>query len=403
MTDKPGPVAIARFDCPTCKAIKDARCVTASGKATTPHIQRWRLAEGWIDGAAPRDAEVADLRAKYEAADAVNEALRDDLDAARDDAERLSIDLREARAEYDAHMAGHVPGPPALLLGMAYKGNVDPAPVEARIGGKVGSRRTYYGASEAEIRKAEAHVKANIAAGRRVSSLSFKLPHSWADMAAGKGDAWATNLRDRLAKLTAGTGHLIRIAFHHEPEDDTKDDPTTAEINEMVVARDQWKLMQLRLAPIFDRPGFEFIVILMGYHSLNAASSIYKIWRLDLAVPIHPAIKGVGYDLYETRGVVREDKSVDGWRDFRKDYLPKIRAFHAAHPGLAWGFSEYSHTATAATERPTLLADMTALLREFGASWLEWFNSNLNSVAGWEMEPDSIRERAFGAALKSTR
>ena len=49
--------------------------------------------------------------------------------------------------------------------------------------------------------------------------MSFKLPHSWGEMAAGAGDAWAKNLAARFGRLNGP----VWLAFHHEPEGDGLD------------------------------------------------------------------------------------------------------------------------------------------------------------------------------------
>ena len=48
----------------------------------------------------------------------------------------------------------------------------------------------------------------------RLPWISFKLPYSWARMAAGDGDAWARDLATKLAQLPGP----VWVAFHHEPE-----------------------------------------------------------------------------------------------------------------------------------------------------------------------------------------
>jgi hypothetical protein len=322
---------------------------------------------------------------------------QDEVDVVRQSLSRTEEQLQAALARID-ELTKPDPVTSSFVLGMAYESNTDPTAVEKRLGFVLDSRRTYYGSSEAEIKKAETNIRANIAAGRKVSSVSFKVPFSWAEMAAGKGDAWATALRDRLAKLVAGTTHIIKIAFNHEPENDKA--PNNGGT---VAGRDSWKAMQLRLAPLFDQAGFVFIVILMGMHSTRTSDSLYKIWRLDLAIPNHPAIKGVGYDLYQFRGRVQAGATKpDGWSPQEADYKA-IAAFHKTRPGLTWGLSETAHTEDAEAERPGLLASTTALVVAYGGSWLEWFNSNLNSTAKWEMAAGSAREKSFAAVAASLR
>ena len=70
--------------------------------------------------------------------------------------------------------------------------------VGARMGKKLGVHRTYWGAGSvaSAVRTARAD-----AANKRVPWMSFKPPHSWAQMANGKGDAWARNLATRMKSV----------------------------------------------------------------------------------------------------------------------------------------------------------------------------------------------------------
>jgi hypothetical protein len=319
------------------------------------------------------------------------------------DVVRQSLSLTEEQLQAALARIGELTKPDpvtsSFVLGMAYESNTDPTPVEKRIGFVLGSRRTYYGSSEAEIKKAETNIRANIAAGRKVSSVSFKVPFTWAEVASGKGDAWAIALRDRLAKLVAGSGHIVKIAFNHEPENDKA--PNNGGT---VAGRDNWKAMQLRLAPLFDQPGLFFIVIVMGMHSVRTSDSLYKIWRLDLAIPDQPGHQGRRVRPLPIPGPPqgRRDDQPDGWSPQEADYKA-IQSFHATRPGLAWGLSETAHTEDAEQERPGLLATTQALVAKYGGSWLEWFNSNLNSTAKWEMAAASAREKSFAAVAGSLR
>jgi hypothetical protein len=322
---------------------------------------------------------------------------QDEVDVVRQSLSRTEEQLQAALARID-ELTKPDPVTSSFVLGMAYESNTDPTPVEKRLGFVLDSRRTYYGSSEAEIKKAETNIRANIAAGRKVSSVSFKVPFTWAEMAAGKGDAWATALRDRLAKLVAGTTHIIKIAFNHEPENDKA--PNNGGT---VAGRDNWKAMQLRLAPLFDQAGFFFIVILMGMHSVRTSDSLYKIWRLDLAIPNHPAIKGVGLRPLPVPGPCPGRRDEAGRLVPAGGRLQGDPAFHKTRPGLAWGLSETAHTEDA---EPSALVCSRPRLRwssKYGGSWLEWFNSNLNSTAKWEMAAGSAREKSFAAVAASLR
>ncbi|WP_235737791.1 hypothetical protein [Nocardioides alcanivorans] len=73
-------------------------------------------------------------------------------------------------------------------LGMAYGSNSDPATLESEMDAQMGIRRTYYRADQ--VAGAVRTAKADLAKGR-LPWVSFKFPHNWDQMNAGKGDAWA--------------------------------------------------------------------------------------------------------------------------------------------------------------------------------------------------------------------
>ena len=93
------------------------------------------------------------------------------------------------------------------MLEGAGGGNVD------RTGTGVDIDRWYGGSGD--IDKAITKAKANHAAGVP-TWMSFKLPYTWTDMAAGKGDAWAKAIYAKLDALN----FEVWVAFHHEPEGD---------------------------------------------------------------------------------------------------------------------------------------------------------------------------------------
>ena len=77
----------------------------------------------------------------------------------------------------------------AAYLGSAYNSNTDPTSWENVMGQNLGIRRTYWGGCQVD--KAVSVAKADLAKDR-LPWISFKLPYGWADMAAGKGDAWTS-------------------------------------------------------------------------------------------------------------------------------------------------------------------------------------------------------------------
>ena len=279
-------------------------------------------------------------------------------------------------------------------IGTAYGGNADPAPLEAAWGAKLESRRTYFGpADTAANGKAVKVVKADIAAGRKTSSISFKLPATWAEMAAGSQDAWAQTLATNLADAIRGTDHQIRIALHHEPENDkAPNDGAT------VAGRDAWKNMQARMAPFFDKPNIQYVAILMGYHTFYGSANMKALWNLDAAIPTNSKIKGIGFDIYQGMGVDGKTK----WTDMNA-YFVQIGSWTRAH-NMTWGLSETGIAASAFSERPTYFTDTIAQMKAQGGSWFETFNSNLNSPdPKWSFTADEQRGQAFGQLLRTER
>lgn len=235
-------------------------------------------------------------------------------------------------------------------------------------------------------------VKADIAAGRKTSSISFKVPASWADMAAGKQDVWAKNLADTLVAANS-SGHTIRVAFHHEPENDTgTNDGST------VAGRDNWKKMQAHLSTFYDKPGIQYVAILMGYHTVNGSATMKALWNLDDCIPTNAKVKGVGFDAYQTKGVNGSTK----WTDMNA-YFTLLGTWARAH-NMAWGISETGISSTAFAERPTYFTDTIAQMKAQKGSWFEYFNSDLNSPdPKWSFTASDQRGKAFGALLKAER
>jgi hypothetical protein len=275
-------------------------------------------------------------------------------------------------------------------VGMAYAGNGDPASFESAWGVKLEARRTYFGPSDQT--KAANMVKADIAAGRKTSSISFKVPASWADMAAGKQDAWAKNLADTLVAANS-SGHTIRVAFHHEPENDTGTNNGSS-----AAGRDAWKNMQAHLSTFYDKPGIQYVAILMGYHTLNGSSTMKSLWSLDASIPTNAKVKGVGFDAYQTKDVNGNTK----WTDMNA-YFTLLGTWARAH-NMAWGISETGVSSAAFAERPTYFTDTIAQMKAQGGDWFEYFNSDLNSPdPKWSFTASEQRGKAFGALLKTER
>ena len=151
------------------------------------------------------------------------------------------------------------------------------------MGHRLGVRRTYYGGTHVD--KAVAVSKADLAMDR-IPWISFKLPYTWAEMAAGKGDAWTHGLA---VKLNALDGP-VWLAFHHEPEGD-------GDIK-------QWTAMQARLAPIVRSAGsnVSYSIVLTGWNQLYGQAQ----YSLDSLWPKNTKIDLLGIDVYNKYGAVQD-------------------------------------------------------------------------------------------------
>lgn len=270
------------------------------------------------------------------------------------------------------HTARGIPSCNAYV-GAAHGSNSDPTALEDKLGGQLGVRRTYYTATG--VAKAVSTARGDLAVGR-LPWISFKLPHSWADMAAGAGDAWARDLARQLAALDGP----VWVAFHHEPEGD-------GDIQ-------QWRRMQERLAPLVRgaAPNVAFTVIVTGWNQFygDPAYSLGQIWPRGVTVDV------AGFDIYQQYGVVKDGRTTTKWTDFAA-YFQKIDAW-ARTVGVDWALGETGVTAQAVSARPTVIADTVRLLVSYGGIGYSYFDTTLNSVADWSLST-AAKVEGFRKAL----
>lgn len=264
-----------------------------------------------------------------------------------------------------------------VLFGAAVGGNTDPAAFEQQVHGTLGVRRTYWNGTT--VAKAVETARGDLAVGR-VPWLSFKLPYSWSEMAAGKGDAWT---RDLVAQLDALEGP-VWLAFHHEPEGD-------GDIT-------QWVAMQRHLAPLV-RGGSDNIamtVVLTGWHQLYGAAqySLENLWPGDGLIDL------IGYDVYNQYGVIKNGVMSTKTTDMAKSYFQQFQAFSLKH-GVAWGLGETGFTDRAAQDDPQWLARTYQQMETYGGVAMAYFNTSLNSAGSWVITTQQKAD-LFAAVLNTT-
>jgi hypothetical protein len=265
------------------------------------------------------------------------------------------------------------------LMGAAFGSNTDPTPWEAELGRPLGVRRTYWGPNH--VGSAVRVAKEDIAA-HRIPWISFKLPHGWANMAAGKGNAWARDLATRLREV----GGPVWVAFHHEPEGDGN-----------IAA---WKAMQERLAPIVRRvaPNVAYTAILMGWHQVSGdprydLDTIWPDTKIDIA----------GFDPYNWYGTLRRNGLADrNHADMKKIYFDPISRW-ADSKGIEWAVAETGYTDLAHELDPMWLPRTLHGLKADHGIALTYFNSPLNSEASWTWVLDSPgKKAAFARTIART-
>jgi hypothetical protein len=210
--------------------------------------------------------------------------------------------------------------------------------------------------------------------------MSFKLPYSWSDMAAGKGDAWAKDLATRMSKLNGP----VWLAFHHEPERD-------GDIK-------QWVAIQKRLSPIVRNtaPNVAFTIVLTGWNQLYGPSeySFDAIWPGDGLVDV------VGVDVYLSYGTIKNGSTVTRVTDVNTAYIKPIAAWAAKHH-TKWGFAETGFTDKASRDYPTWLSTTYSNLKASGGVAMSYFNTALNSAGSWPItSPQKIAQ--YSSVLKSS-
>jgi hypothetical protein len=261
-------------------------------------------------------------------------------------------------------------------IGGAYGANADLKPWETSMGKKVGVHRTFWGSGSAA--SAASTAKTDIA-NHRVPWMSFSAPHSWADMAAGKGDAWAKDLATKMKAV----GGPVWVAVDHEPENDGGD-------------VQKWKAMQARLAPIMRAaaPNLGYSIILMGYHEFYGAAkySMSAIWpntKIDVA----------GFDIYEKYGVKKSGQAtITEWKNFDA-YFTKMKAWSKS-TGVPWGLAETAYSDPAATKKPSWISQTFTNMQSYGGIAFSYFNTNLHSQANWALS-NATKKNAFTAANKA--
>jgi hypothetical protein len=245
-------------------------------------------------------------------------------------------------------------------VGAAVTGTPDLPSLEKHVGRALPIHRMYFEAGQ--VTSALNAVKSDLASGR-LPWISFKMPYSWADMAAGKGDAWATDLADKLAKV----GGPVWLAFHHEPEGDGN--------------IQDWVRMQQHLAPIIHAhtDNVAYTVIYTGWDALFGPTQ----YRLDQVWPGDQYVDVAGFDVYNDYMSGRNGNYNIPMLDPMK-YFGVIGPWSRQHH-VDWAVAEMGYTSAAAKADPNWLQGAFSDLVQQGGKALTYFDSSLNSITDWTL------------------
>jgi hypothetical protein len=251
--------------------------------------------------------------------------------------------------------ANGIPPKGSAYVGAAAGGTESYAALESTTTMTLREHRTYFTAGQVDgaVRVA----KADLAAGR-LPWISFKLPYSWADMANGKGDAWAIDLTKKLATV----GGPVWIAFHHEP------------IESPNGSIQDWVRMQQRLAPIVhaNSSNIAYTVIFSAWNVTYGSYRLSQVWP-GAGVDI------LGIDIYNNYSV-RSTKMMDPMH-----FIPIFQQWADSH-GVRWAIAESAYTQAAANVDPTWLDTMYNDSVASGVAAFSYFDSSKNSVADWTLD-----------------
>lgn len=234
-------------------------------------------------------------------------------------------------------------------VGAAIGANDDPSELEGSLGSRLAIRRTYWQQHQVDLALNAARSDVE---GGRLPWISFKLGVTWQEAAEGAADAWADDLRSRLAELPGP----VWVAIHHEPEND-------GDIT-------QWQAIQSRLGPILrEAPNLGFTVILTGWNQVHGSPefSLDRIWpdtKVDVAA----------FDVYNRYGPREDGSFSDDRTDLRSEYFSTFSSW-ARERGIAWAVGETGFTDQAATVDPGWLETTYRDLQDTGGIALVYFDS----------------------------
>lgn len=271
------------------------------------------------------------------------------------------------------------PGQPAagdLYYGASVPFHRSLAGWERELGSPLALNRSYFAPDRNEARQLVARCRDDLANGR-LPHVSSKADGTWADVAAGRRDAWLASMLAPLGEL----GGTVLFTLHHEPENDAgqpgmmPDDWTGMQRRAVLMAADL--APSVVVAPVLQHWTFD-----PSRHDVDPGRWLVPeapVAGLDVYNPWSPANRK------EWRSFGSKMDEVLGWFEGRPLVIGEYGCRDdPQNPGLAAQW----------------IRDAAAYAREHGIVSMSYFNSGLNSPEGtWEMSPSM--QSAFASELTS--
>lgn len=248
--------------------------------------------------------------------------------------------------------------------GAVVGGSISLASRERSYGRRMGVHRTYQTASgvSGAVRQARSDVAAN-----RVPWMSFKMPGTWKQMAAGKYDSWALGLTRQLNAVPGP----VWIAFHHEPESEGQ-------------AVADWTRMQAHLMRLVkaNSDNIATTMIVMGYWQAMGNKPELKLARLW---PGNGLIDIIGMDPYNFYSTMSNGTRNTKMTDLRP-WFSLFNSFARAH-GARWGVAETAYTNQAAAKNPAWITTTFNQLVAYRGVAMSYFDTTLNNSGNsWPLQ-----------------
>jgi hypothetical protein len=180
--------------------------------------------------------------------------------AARLSAEDGSTGLPESAVARGTRFPGD-PGPGRLFYGANVMPGLSVSALEEALDHRLTLQRSFFNATQVDAlvqQVAEDHAAA------RLPVVSTKLPGTWAEVAAGRYDAWLNDLLDRLAG-----DKPVMLSLHHEPEND---------VGGLGMAAADWVALQQRaMGAVQGRP-ITILPILMAWTFTPQSGRVPDEW-----------------------------------------------------------------------------------------------------------------------------